>query len=130
MIIILDEFDGIYHIGGATQLVLYASEYFFEYPSDVEHLLRINHAGRKFIMEGAKAVSGSNKPVIKLALWSKILEKAHSKSAEIYDIDFRDDEEAKNRKKCATGLVITERHWQHQHQYQYQHQHQHQHQHH
>ena len=98
LITILDAFDGSYFIGGESR------NYPSDYPSGAQHLLRINHAGRKFVKEGEKKVPGSNKPVIRLALLPEILEQPHSKSAEIYGIDFWDDEEAKNRRKCATGL--------------------------
>ena len=104
LITILGAFDGIYYIyiGGESQLG--------NYHSDIEHLLRINHAGRKFILKGEKEDPGSNKPVVKLALWPKILERSHSKSAEIYVSYPWEDKEAKNRRKCATGLFHLVRH--------------------
>ena len=104
LITFLDAFDGIYYIGGESDLG--------HYPSDIKHLLRINHAGREFSKEGGeKGILGSNKPVINLALWPNILEKAHSKSADIYDTDYLVNEEAKNRTKCATGPFHLVRHF-------------------
>ena len=61
-------------------------------------------------MEGEKEDPDSNNPVIKLALWPKILEKAYSESAKIYEFDGLDDEGSKNRRKCATGLFHLVRH--------------------
>ena len=103
MITILDTVDGIYYIGGALHLG--------HYSAGVEHLLRISHAGRKFSRVGVKAVPGSNMPVIKPALWPKILERAHSKSSNIYDNCIRHNDEAKSKKKCATGLFHLVRHF-------------------
>ena len=84
--------------------------------SDVEYLLRINHAGRKYITGGSEVEAaevtteteavttgdGSNnnkkllpsrtKP-IQPQLWPKILERSYKKS------DF-----FRSRKKCATGM--------------------------
>ena len=51
--------------------------------------------------------SSSSKTIISRAsLWPLILERAHSKSAKIYDHMWRDveDRDRANNKKCATGL--------------------------
>ena len=84
-----------------------------EYSPDVEYLLRINHAGRKFITGGEERggttandnnnsrdnniINNSNRPLpppIKPGLWPTILERAYEKSDKI----------VRGNTKCATGM--------------------------
>ena len=81
--------------------------------SDVEYLLRINHAGRKFIAGGGEEKDGGTTTMaiennnnsepsppnrttkqIKPELWPTILERAYEKSDKVNN----------ERKKCATGI--------------------------
>jgi len=95
---LLDTFNAIYGLGKHVGME--------EYAPDLEHMLRINHAGRKFVMSGGISGSGarsSKQIVINRALWPRILERAYSKSAELYDFSLNVLAD-KNKKKCATGL--------------------------
>ena len=86
---------GVYHDGGG-------------YDPEVEHVLRINLAGRKFMMGGRGGVGNTSKPmpIIHRALWPFILERARYTSATIYDASSSScSMEEKEYKKCgATGL--------------------------
>ena len=72
-----------------------------EYGPDIEYLLRINHAGRKFIY-GEGDGETTKKPVktIQPGLWPKILERAYEKSDTIVSGSNTFD----GRKKCSTGI--------------------------
>ena len=84
-----------------------------QYDKDVEYILRINHAGRKLITEGGGGTANNiryfNLAGVNLALWPKILERAHETSAEIYNNMLCSMEE-KELRKCATGLYHLVRH--------------------
>jgi hypothetical protein len=88
---------------------------YIDYDPDVEHVLRINHAGREFIMGGGKqgqegiAILSKQSATINRVLWPKILERAYKKSAGIY---FNNDvgAEIKEHRKCASGLFHLVKH--------------------
>lgn len=104
---ILNTFTGISRVGGIQP-----------YPSEVEYLLKINHAGRKFISgrgdgntiatNGATATTDNSStnnddinnkqslPIIKPQLWPTILERSYQKSDEIGRVG--------EYNKCATGI--------------------------
>ena len=102
LITLLDSINGIYNLGEEAQLG--------HYDPDVECVLRINHAGRKFVMKGGTEMSGNNKLITERSLLPMILERAYKRSAEIYD-NALSDAEQKNSKKCATGLFHLVRHF-------------------
>ena len=64
-----------------------------QYHPDIEHLLRINHAGR-VLVEG-----GIGKQPIPICLWPIVLERAFEKSTHVYGEDFRH-----NKRTNPTGL--------------------------
>jgi len=83
LLTILNTFNAVFNIGR------YGEVYF---GPEVEHLLRINHAGRKFI--AGEATTGVDTiKYIKPELWPMILERAYMKSDKVY-----------YKKKCATGV--------------------------
>ena len=67
----------------------------YGYDSDVEYMLRINHAGRR-ILEGSRS-GGRSFP---LSVWPTVLERAFNKSNNIYEYHSYSDQEAKD----PTGL--------------------------
>ena len=67
------------------------------YPSHVEYILRINHAGRKYMLVEVGDISDNNIPIVKRALWPKILERAHKYSAEIYNKHWNDTGDVRPR---------------------------------
>jgi hypothetical protein len=83
----------------------------YQYDPEIEYALRINQAGRKFILEttgGTGVLSNSNsnrtKPITNRALWPLILKRAYKNSEEIYDHDDRTIKEVVESKMCSTGL--------------------------
>jgi hypothetical protein len=87
-----------------------------KYEPDVEHILRINHAGKKFIMEAEEITTGGpnnndeSTTIINHALWPKILERAYKKSYEIYNFHFWQGQEEKDRERCSSGMFHLVRH--------------------
>ena len=84
LLTILNTFNTVFNIGR------YGEVYF---GPEVEHLLRINHAGRKFIAGEATTGVDTIKS-IKPELWPKILERAYTMKTD----------RVERRKKCATGV--------------------------
>ncbi|OEU07952.1 hypothetical protein FRACYDRAFT_250614 [Fragilariopsis cylindrus CCMP1102] len=86
------------------------------YEPDVEHILRINHAGKKFIMEAEEITTGGpnnndeSTTIINHALWPKILERAYKKSYEIYHYYDWHVQEVKDRERCSSGMFHLVRH--------------------
>jgi hypothetical protein len=90
------------------------------YYPDFEYALRINHAGRTFISN--REISSSTTtttatdnttataPVINIALWPMILERAYKKSDAIYDTTYMSNED-RECLKCATGLFDLVHHY-------------------
>ena len=90
------------------------------YYPDFEYALRINHAGRTFISN--REISSSTTtttttdnttataPVINIALWPIILERAYKKSDAIYDTTYMSNED-RECLKCATGLFDLVHHY-------------------
>ncbi|MGK3762438.1 MAG: hypothetical protein ACI8RD_014756, partial [Bacillariaceae sp.] len=103
LLTLLDTFNGISNLGrglGTNGDV---------YDPDVEHILRINHAGRKYI---SSTMGSDNNPKINRSLWPIILERTYKKSSEIYDTYEWDSQESKDRKKCSTGLFhLVHQYW-------------------
>ena len=87
-----------------------------KYEPDVEHILRINHAGKKFIMEAEEIATGGpnnndeSTTIINHALWPKILERAYKKSYEIYNYYDWQVQEEKDRERCSSGMFHLVRH--------------------
>ena len=87
-----------------------------KYEPDVEHILRINHAGKKFIMEAEEITTGGpnnndeSTTIINHALWPKILERAYKKSYEIYHYYDWQVQEEKDRERCSSGMFHLVRH--------------------
>jgi hypothetical protein len=107
---LLNTFNGISNLGMKLRSQL---------DRNIEHVLRINHAGGKFIImggEGAGDISYTNAntttnnaatstaPIINHALWPRILERIYNKSGEILDSD--SSEEHKQRKSPQLGCSI------------------------
>jgi hypothetical protein len=98
LLTILNTFTGISRVGGIVS-----------FPLDVEYLLRINHAGRKYISgirygkKYAISVTGNrsankkdSSPIIKPQLWPTILERSYQQSDQIGRGGVYN--------KCATGM--------------------------
>jgi hypothetical protein len=104
---------------GTVELHFYAFRRWnnHRYDPDVEYILRINHAGRKFTMGGgggrgegiipsdSSSSSSRNKCIINRALWPLILDRAYNKSFNIYDT-LHANEETKDSQKSAVGLLL------------------------
>ena len=112
LLTLLDTFKGISNIGHCLKMNLGRHVRVYQYDPEIEYVLRINQAGRKFMLEttGGTGVIGVNngnrtKPITNQALWPLILEKAYKNSAEIYDHDGRRiSKKVAESKMCSTGL--------------------------
>jgi hypothetical protein len=123
LLALLHTFNGISNLGKP----IYST-----YDPDVEHVLRINHAGRKYItMEGGGggggggreigdgdgeiSLDGTTKSNINQALWPLILERAYKKSHEIYSKIYvprmYNTQKYRDTRKCATGLFDLVHHY-------------------
>lgn len=99
LLALLDTSNGIYTLCSEARRSEGCDRSIF-YDAEVEHRLRINHAGQKCISAGQAP--------IKTALWPKILERAYQNSADIYD-DTNCLEDVDSL-KCATGTYYLLRH--------------------
>jgi hypothetical protein len=85
MLSFLQSCSSIHNIGGCKRS---------NYDSDIEYLLRINHAGRSNIVKGDTDGSGDRRS-LPLSMWPTVLVRAYEKSYQIYDMastDGGDDE--------------------------------------
>lgn len=107
MLAVIDTCPGIHTLCEDTvPLPFYYAEpegwdYDHVYEPDFEYILRINHAGRKYISPGETP--------IKTNLWPKILERAYQKSADIYDHTNWTEKQIESR-KSAEGMYHLLRH--------------------
>jgi hypothetical protein len=107
----LDTFNGISNLG----LYLRGNYRYIGYDPDVEHVLRINNAGRRFISDGEISsdtitTTTTAAPVINHALWPIIFERAYKKSDEIYEVFYDPQEERDKRnvqQDCSIWFVTT-----------------------
>jgi hypothetical protein len=76
MLSFLQSCSSIHNIGGYKRS---------NYDSDIEHALRINHAGRSNIVKGDTDGSGDRRS-LPLSMWPTVLVRAYEKSYQIYDM--------------------------------------------
>ena len=76
MLSFLQSCSSIHNIGGYKRS---------NYDSDIEHTLRINHAGRSNIVKGDTDSSGDRRS-LPLSMWPTVLVRAYEKSYQIYDM--------------------------------------------
>jgi hypothetical protein len=104
---LLNTFKGISNLG----VVLGEGS---RYDSDVEHILQINQAGRKFVSHSGEFLSSGSPPIINNALWPIVLERPYKKSGRIFGLHFKwavAAREERDKRRCATGLFYLVQHY-------------------
>jgi hypothetical protein len=101
LLTILDKFTRISIIGSDEYGVGMGREIAID--PDIEYILRINHAGRKFLtmMDGGTI---ARKPIINCNLCPIIFERAYQDSMQVYNNGYGMTDEQKKKARCATGL--------------------------
>jgi len=111
LLTLLDTFKGISNTGVCSSI--YELGKVCQRDPEIDYVLRINQAGRKFMLETTAGTgvlvnnnnnSNRTKPITNRALWPSILERAYKNSAEIYDHDDHTSKEVIESKMFSTGL--------------------------
>lgn len=100
LLTLLGKFNRISNIGYEDYDIVMDKEIAID--PDIEYILRINHAGRKYLttVDGGTI---ARKP-INCSLWSIIFERAYQKSLEVYSDGCGMTDKQKKKARCATGL--------------------------